>query len=336
VIKLPAELAAMLLLILAASELFTNALEHLGARLKMSEGVTGSLFAAAGTALPETIISLMALVAGTKDIGVNEEISVGAILGAPLMISTLSTGLIAFAVLGPRGASGLIKPEATGLARDLNHFLFAFGLAAIAMFVPVHERFLRGAISGILILTYATYAMATFRASAKLVEGGHGTAAEQRMFLERAGLPRTVVTMLLQLGIALAGLVLGAQGFIHGAAGVSRLLGVSPLLLSLLIIPVATELPEKLNSLRWIRRGKDTLALGNLTGAMVFQGTLLPAVAIMLTPWQPRIEVLTGVLVTLGAATWLRLHTRAAGLHVWMLMVNGCLYLVYLAVAFSR
>jgi cation:H+ antiporter len=61
------ELVIMLLIILAAAELFTNALEHLGERLKISEGVTGSVFAAIGTALPETMVPLLALLAGTKN-----------------------------------------------------------------------------------------------------------------------------------------------------------------------------------------------------------------------------------------------------------------------------
>src|SRR5487761_1940576 len=101
----------MLLVILVAAELFTNALEHLGAKLKISEGVTGSLFAAVGTALPETMVPLLALFAGTSNPGINEEIGVGAILGAPLMLSTLSTCLMAMAILRRRGAAGHIRPE---------------------------------------------------------------------------------------------------------------------------------------------------------------------------------------------------------------------------------
>ncbi len=128
----------------------------------------------------------------------------------------------------------------------------------------------------------------------------------------------------------------GAKGFIHGVEGVSALLGISALLLSLLIIPIATELPEKVNSILWIRRGKDTLAFGNITGAMVFQGTLLPAIGIMLTPWQPRIEVLTGILVTLFAAGWMRLHARHGGLPVWTLLLNGVLYIGYLVLMLTR
>ena len=330
------ELVMMLFIILAASELFTNALEHLGEQLKISEGVTGSVFAAIGTALPETMVPLLALFAGTKNISINEEIGVGAILGAPLMLSTLSTCLMAFAILHRRGVNGHVRPERSGFIRDLNFFLFAFILAAVAMYIPQEARILRGALSIALVLTYFVYILLTLRASEKLVEDGHGTAAEGKMFFAKLGLPTNLWTILLQLAIGLALLIFGAKGFIHGIEGTSHILGISALLLSLLIIPIATELPEKVNSILWIRRGKDTLAFGNITGAMVFQGTLLPAIGIMLTPWQPRIEVLTGVLVTLVAAAWLRFHARSGGLPVWTLLVNGGLYVIFLTITLSR
>lgn len=329
------ELVAMLVVILVAAEVFTNALEHLGERLRISEGVTGSLFAAVATALPETMVPLLALFAGTSDAGVNEEIGVGAILGAPLMLSTLSTCLMALSVLRQRGLSGRIRPEHGGFVRDLNFFLAAFVIATLAMAVPTGAGFWRGLLSLSLVLIYFVYMLLTLRASAKLVEGGHGTEAEEKMFLARLGLPTNLTTIVVQLAVGVVLLVFGAEGFIHGVDGVSRLMGISPLLLSLLIIPIATELPEKVNSILWIRRGKDTLAFGNITGAMVFQGTLLPAIGILLTPWQPRTEVLTGVLITLAAASWLRFRASTGGLAVWMLLVNGSLYLLYLGIALS-
>jgi len=102
-----------------------------------------------------------------------------------------------------------------------------------------------------------------------------------------------------------------------------------------LIIPIATELPEKVNSILWIRKHKDTLAFGNITGAMVFQGTLLPAIGIMLTPWDPRPEVLAGVLITFSSALWLRLMLHRGQLRVWHLGVNGLFYVTYLSIALS-
>lgn len=330
------ELLLMLLVILVAAEVFTNALEHLGERLKISEGVTGSLFAAVGTALPETLVPLLAIFAGTTSVKTNEEIGVGAILGAPLMLSTLSLSLMAIAVLKQRGLKGHWRPEHSGLQRDLNFFLFAFVLAAIAMYIPVEAGVARIAVGFTLVLTYFVYILLTLRASKKLVDSGHVTEANDKMFIARIGLPENMATIMLQLAIGLGLLVFGAKGFIHGVEGVSHAIGMSALLLSLLIIPIATELPEKVNSILWARRGKDTLAFGNITGAMVFQGTLLPSIGIMLTPWQPRIEVLSGVLVTLVAAAWLRIHARSGGMAVWVLLVNGVLYLSYLTITLTR
>src|ERR1700720_2302525 len=167
--SLVVELAVMLVIILLASELFTNALEHLGAKLRISEGVTGSLFAAVGTALPETMVPLLAIFAGTASAQINEEVGVGAILGAPLMLSTLSTCLMAIAVFRVRGTSGFVNPERSGFLRDMDFFLFAFVVAAAAMFVPEEARYVRAALSAILVTTYFVYLLLTWRASEKLV-----------------------------------------------------------------------------------------------------------------------------------------------------------------------
>lgn len=149
------QLLLMLLLILVAAEVFTNALEHLGERLGISEGVTGSIFAAVGTALPETLVPLLAIFSYTSSTGdshAGHDIGVGAILGAPLMLATLSISLMALSVLKRRGKSGHIRPERTGLIRDLNFFILAFVFATIAMFIPHSEALVRYAISLIMKL----------------------------------------------------------------------------------------------------------------------------------------------------------------------------------------
>lgn len=329
------EMFFFLVLILIAAEVFVNALEHLGERLKISEGVTGSIFAAVGTALPETIVPLLAIFAGTQNQRLNEEIGVGAILGAPLMLSTLSIFLMALSVWKRRGTHGHLAPERTGLARDLNFFLAAFALSAVALFVPHETAGIRATLAFVMVTIYFFYIMLTIQASEKLVKDGHGTEAGEPMFLARLGLPTNWVTIFVQLGTGLVLLVMGAKGFIHGIEEAAPILGISALVLSLMIVPIATELPEKVNSILWIRRHKDTLAFGNITGAMVFQGTLLPAIGILLTPWVPVKEVLAGVVITLVAAAWLRFMLARGQLRVWHLAVNGALYVTYLAIALS-
>jgi cation:H+ antiporter len=329
------EMLAYLILILVAAEIFVNALEHLGEKLGISEGVTGSLFAAVGTALPETLVPLLAIFSVTGNAQTNEEIGVGAILGAPLMLSTLTFFLMSLAALKKRGIQGHFNPEKTGLKRDLDFFLGAFALSLAAMFIPHTQSWIRVSLAFVMVMIYFFYVLLTLRASSKLVADGHATEAESPMLLNRLGLPNNLGIILLQLGLGLAMLVIGAKGFIHGVELAAPILGITALMLSLMIVPIATELPEKVNSILWIRKHKDTLAFGNITGAMVFQGTLLPAIGISLTPWAPQKEVLSGVIITLIAAFWVRWVMLHGGLRVWHLWVNGALYALYLVIALS-
>ncbi len=327
-------LLVALLIILIGAETFTNALEHLGERLKISEGVTGSIFAAVGTALPETMVPVVAIFSSASTQAVREEVGVGAILGAPLMLSTLTMFLMAIFAIQRRGWNDPFHPERSGLHRDLTWFLLAFGLSTIAIFVPHQVTWVRASLAVSLVLVYFIYLMLTIRASAKLVADGHATAAGEPLFLVRffgrLGVAENMPIILLQLGIGLGLIIFGAHGFVQGVEQLSTWLGISALVLSLLIVPVATELPEKINSILWIRKRKDTLAFGNITGAMVFQGSLLPAIGIMLTPWEARPEVMAGIILTLAASSYLLFMLRRGNLRPVHLFLNGLCYLAYL------
>ncbi len=330
------QLLLMLVIILIAAELFTNSIEHFGERMGLSDGVTGSLFAAMATAMPESTIPIVAIFAGTANAEVNAEIGVGAILGAPLMLATLSMMVTGIAVVFRRGWLGHVRPERSGLTRDLGFFLVGFGFAIVGLFLPEGNRLLRGLLALALVGTYVTYVLRTVQVSAQLVQSGHGTEAHSKMYLCRMGLPDhgTVIGVQILLGVGL--LVVGAKGCVGAVEVVAENLGISALLLALLIIPVATELPENVNSILWIRRGKDTLAMGNITGAMVFQGCLLPALGLMMTPWKPTTEVLAGVAVTYLAGLWMFWLARRGDLRIWHLGINGALYFGYVIALVAR
>jgi cation:H+ antiporter len=318
-----------LVVILLGAEAFTNSLEHFGERLGISEGVTGSIFAAIGTALPETMVPLFAILLSSGPESLRHEIGVGAILGAPLMLATLAFFLLGVFAARKRGWQGTMKPEPTGFYRDLLWFNLVFCLGVIATFVPLEWDWARPAIGVALVVLYVMYLFQTIRSSAELVVDGHGTEADHPLFATKAGLPDNLAVILFQLGCGLGLIMLGAKGFVYGVEHLAPRWGVSALALSLLIIPVATELPEKVNSIIWIRRGRDTLAVGNLTGAMVFQGSLLPALGIMLTAWVPQHEILMGMAMTLMAATFLTWVVRRGTLKPIHLVVNGLCYLVF-------
>ncbi len=322
--------------IFIGAEAFTNALENLGQRLRISEGVTGSIFAAIATALPETMVPIIAILGVTAAQEVREDVAVGAILGAPLMLSTAALFLMGMFAGRSRGWSDPLKPERTGLRRDLSWFLIVFSLATAALFVPARMELARAAFALVLVVMYFLYLMLTIRASARLVENGHGTEADHPLYLvtylRRAGLralPENMLTVVVQMAAGFVLIVGGASGFVRGVEELSASIGVSALILSLLVIPVATELPEKVNSIIWIRRRRDTLAFGNITGAMVFQGSLLPVLGITFTPWEPRPEVLLGVVLTLLASGYLFLLTRHSVIRPYHLVVNGLCYAGY-------
>ncbi len=328
-----------LIVILVGAEAFTNALEHLGHRLKISEGVTGSVFAAVGTALPETMVPVIAILSSAGTETVREEVGVGAILGAPLMLSTIAFFLMGVFAAHKRGWGGEFHPEKSGLTRDLHWFLAAFSIGGVAIFVPHDFQSVRVVLAISLVLLYFLYLLLTIRASAQLVADGHATEAEEPLFLVRVlgglGLQEGWFTIVLQLAVGLALIIGGAHGFVHGIGELSTMLGVSALVLSLLIIPIATELPEKVNSILWIRRRKDTLAFGNVTGAMVFQGSLLPALGILLTPWEAREEVIAGMALTLLAGGYLAFLLHHGRLRPYHMIVNGACYLAYLVVVLA-
>lgn len=315
-----------LVLTVAGAAIFCNALEHLGEKLGVSTGVTGSIFAAIGTTLPETIIPILAISTAHGNM-VNDAIGVGAILGAPLMLATLSVFCMAIAVTAKRGIMGRVRPESSGLTRDLRFFLFSYSLAFIAALIPPNFWFLNLAIAISLCGSYFLYILLTIKSSASLVHSGHTTATDEKLFLSHLGIKVSSISIFIQLILAIAVLLYCAEIFIDTVQKIAADNNFSPFLLSLIIIPVATELPEKINSIIWLRTGKDTLAIGNITGAMVFQGTVLPAIGILFANWSLNSKLsIISVTITLVATLWLYFNLKRGGLRVWHFYINGLLY----------
>lgn len=324
-------LLGALVIIFFAAELFTNALETLGERMGLSEGVTGSLFAAVGTAMPETIVPLVAILAGGSSLAVNHAVGMGAILGAPFMLGTLSIGLVGFFAALKRGWFTVLEPETTGFQRDIKVFLMAYIVVIVVALLPESWHFARLLAAFFLFLMYFIYVMKTIQASKALVEEGHGTEADSDLYFKRF-LGDSTSVVALQLIVSLVALILGARLFVHGIEIASTLFSVAALVLSLLIAPIATELPEKVNSILWIRKGRDTLAFGNITGAMVFQGTMIPAIAMLLIPWSFH-GVYAGLAVVLAllGSLWLWFLQSSGRLNGAMMMLSSLLYAIFIA-----
>jgi len=265
-------------IILGGAAVFTNAVEWLGRRLGISDSAIGSILAGIATALPETLIPVIAIFWGTSQ--AETDIGIGAILGAPLMLGTLVLPLLAgfLLLLGRmRKRADQFELDYPAVRHDLGFFLAAYGLALLASVVPARALHYAAAVG--LLLMYAWY-VKIHMTSGKVSE----LELKPLYFSRRAGRPATAL-IVTQVLVGLGLLIGGAHLFVHVVKDAALGLGVSPLVLALLVAPIATELPETMNSFFWIHQKKDTLAVGNITGAMVFQGTFPVSVGLVGTAW---------------------------------------------------
>src|SRR5712672_814573 len=119
------------------------------------------------------------------------------------------------------------------------------------------------------------------------------------------------------------------MGAVRQLESIAGVLGWAPHFVALLLSPVATELPETMNAVIWVRQGKERLALANISGAMMIQATVPSALGILFTPWRfdhslLAAGIITGVAV---AALWAMFHRGRVS--SWALMPLAMLYGVF-------
>jgi cation:H+ antiporter len=334
-------LAVAFVVILLGAELFTNGIEWFGRKLEVAEGAVGSVLAAVGTALPETMIPIIAILfAG----GESTEVGIGAILGAPFMLSTLAMFVTGVAVLmaARKRSTGDVMPVDTGvLAHDISYFGVAYAVAVGAALLPLEPAWPKWVVAVGLLGTYAWYVKGHFEADPTVDAGDLAPLRfhpfDKRRTVAPDGAPRLRVVNL-QVLVALGLIILGAVEFVDAVGHLARSLGVSEVLLALVIAPIATELPEKFNSIIWVRQGKDTLAMGNITGAMVFQSAIPTSVALVFAPasWVAGpgsylAFTSAGIAFLASAAIFLPM-ARSGRLRGRGLLIGGAFYLAYLVI----
>ena len=316
-----------LLIVVVASELFTNAVEWAGWRLGLGSGATGSLLAALGTALPETIVPVVALVGRRPDAN---DVAIGGVVGAPFLLLTLGMGVTGLAVW-LRRADPVLQVDRPQVRRDLGTFAAGAGVLGIGLLLPLPGRIVCAVVlAGI----YARHIVATLggdEASDDMPEPLHLTRF-------RDGAP-PMWAVAVQLLAAVCALIVGADLFVEGLNRAAVSLGISALVLAVVPIPVATELPETLNSVFWVRSRDDRLALGNVTGAAAFQACIPGIIGVVFTPWRLGPAAVISAIVTFVTAAYLMallVDGRARGTRLMLCAVPWVGYVVLVVLLGSR
>jgi len=326
------ELVLSAVAIVVAAALFTNAVEILGDRLDLDQGSIGSVLAAVGTALPETMIPIVAVISiiitGNAAAG---EVGVGAILGAPFLLATLAMFVVAVSIQGfrrRRETDDDVAIDKGTAQRDLLFFLVFFALGVGAGLVPL-PFFLKVVLAVVLVVAYGLYVWRTIRSGGESIEE-----PPEKLALWRTSSEAPMWAVAAQLLGTVAVMGAGAHFFVTAVEHLSEAAGLPAGLIALVLAPLATELPEKFNSVIWLRGNKDTLALGNITGAMVFQSTIPVALGLAFTRWSlDPLNALAAALALIGGAFLYFLVRRKEPIESEYLLVGGALYAVFLVVA---
>jgi cation:H+ antiporter len=311
-----------------ACDYFVNAVEWVGHHFGVSRTAVGTVLAAFGTALPESVVTLVAVVFGKTE--AQKDIGVGAALGGPLALSTLAYAVVGGMFLLDRTRQQhriAAEFSTTRLARDqawfLGVFVFKVGLGLVAF---AWKPWL-----GCLFL--GAYGLYVWR---ELSSEGHaadevGEEGREALKLRPHTENPSTFWAVLQTVAALVVIFFASQLFVHQLEAVGPWLGLSPQLVALLLSPIATELPEILNAVIWVRQGKTSLALGNISGAMMIQATVPSALGLFFTPWLLGVSLLWAAAVTMAAIVVMLALLGVHALTAKRLFAMAALYAVFAA-----
>lgn len=324
-------------------EWFVNAVEWLGRRLNIGKMAVGTVLAAFGTALPESVVTLVAVTTGSSV--ASKDIGMGAAMGGPLVLATVAYGVTGVALLtrqrrhsrelAPTAASGRTRgdtdvtgaevfgepADAARLAKDQRWFIAVFVVKVALGLVTFSIKPWLG------LLFFAGYGVYCWRE----MRGGHGEENDNPEPLKlhpKAAIPAAWAVAIQTLG-ALVVIFFASELFVHQLTVVGPILGLSSTVTALLLAPIATELPEIMNAIIWIRQGKTQLALANISGAMMIQATVPSGLGLLFTDWRFDTPLLVSGVVTMVAIVYLLATLRARRFTPARLAVTGLLYIAF-------
>jgi len=322
-----------------ACEWFVNAVEWLGVELEVGRIAVGTLLAAVGTALPESVVTFVAVV--FRHSHRSHDIGVGAAMGGPLVLSTIAYALVGLALLSRRRSlflSGDARPgpapdgDGSGdggvdggrLTRDQRWFLAVFVFkVALGLVAFAYKRWLGIAF----FVAYAVY----FAGELTDRSAAADSAGLERLRLQpRAAKPARVLIGVQTLAAA-AVIFVASQVFVRQLEWAGPQLGLSATVTALLLSPIATELPETMTALLWVRQGKTELALANISGAMMIQATVPSGLGLLFTSWHFDGPLIASGVVTMAAIVYLLVTFRSRRLSAGRLAAVGALYAVFAA-----
>jgi cation:H+ antiporter len=331
-----------------ACEWFVNAVEWLGVQLRFGPIAVGTILAAAGTALPESVVTLVAVLFGSPQHG--SDIGIGAAMGGPLVVGTVAYGVTGAMILlryrkkqqkalatvgGPAGpdpdgsrADGAPEPgdldtvDTRRLARDQSWFLAIFVVKVALGLVAFAWKPWLG------LLFFAAYALYFWQETRSGDEQASGGDLDPLRFQPKRAVPSKPAVWL-QTFVTLGIVFVASQVFVKQLEWAGPALGLPAVVVALLLSPIATELPEIMNAIIWVRQGKTQLAVANISGAMMIQATVPSALGLLFTPWHFTTAPLLAGIATIASVLYLLWVMRSGRITGGRLLVAAGFYVAF-------
>ncbi len=266
--------------LILSSIILTSTIEELGTRGKFSSSFTGAVISPIFTSMPELVIIVTAWILIGKISG--SEIAAGTIIGEPFMVSAIGFPLMAVAMLLARK---------NGKAENLNSVmpktLIFIGLVFPVMVIPSLINSL-----GIKIIT-AFFLVAAYLIFVYFVRGKNQGESEPLRAKIRS---KFVFIALVVVGVVLV--VGGSTLLVRSVDTLAFQSSINRELIAILIVPIATIVPETLNSVIWAAKLKTNLAVGALVGEESFFATFYPALGILASTWVVTSNGLIAIILT--------------------------------------
>lgn len=307
-----------------ACEYFVNGVEWFGRKAGVSQNAVGTVLAAFGTALPESVVTFVAVVFGRDTAA--RDIGVGAALGGPLVLATIAYPVVGIMLLlmRPKTVQQPSQLDRQRLGRDQGWFLLIF-ICKIALGLVMFA--IKPWLGWLFLAAYAAYTWTELRRA-----GGAQTEGELEplKLLPRKADPGLTIAGT-QTFLALIAIFGASHIFVVQLSVIAPWLGIPSAVVALLVSPIATELPEIMNAIIWIRQGKQRLALGNISGAMMIQATVPTALGLFFTPWMFDTALTLAGVVTAAAVAGLLILLRRNALTPFRMSLFALLYAVFAA-----
>lgn len=319
-----ADLISSLAIVFIASLLFTNGIEFVSTRLRFTKSFTGTIISPVFSSFPELIVFLIAIAfVGGKS---GDEVAIGTVIGEPFVVSTVSFTLIFIVII----LSMIMRREFSfSFQVEKNLYLPYLFITILfsSLLIPAYYGSYHFEIGLTLILFYLLYFYLVKRI------GGEGFEDEFEAPILSRFMNMTSAAAI-QLLISFIMLYFGSRMLVSSIIELSISLGISALTLTIVIVPVATAMPETIISIIWAYKRKYSLAIYSLIGEIILCSSIYPGIALIFIPWALNTSAVISIIFTATVSTIYLISSIRGRIHVFSFLFGLLLFILYIILIF--